>query len=300
VHDAAPTRPSVVDVQGIPVACEVRGEGVPVVLVHGWSDDRRYMIADLDPVFADDGGWRRVYLDLPGHGATPAPSWLSTQDQMLGVVAGFIDAIVQTDRFVIVGSSYGGHVALGIVRSMPDRILGAGLLVPDLPGSDGSRQLEEAVVLHEDRSVFAALAPDEEWIPRNLVVHERRMLDEIREHEVPAMRVADRAFLERLEAHYLPTGVAGRPGPAITGPSLIVTGRQDSVVGFRAAWALLDEFPRATFAVADMAGHWLGRVERPGLFRALVADWLQRMRMESSRRPAGDSVQGRDVKGSEE
>jgi hypothetical protein len=29
--------------------------------------------------------------------------------------------------------------------------------------------------------------------------------------------------------------------------------------------------------MADMAGHHFGRIERPGLFQALVADWLERM-----------------------
>jgi pimeloyl-ACP methyl ester carboxylesterase len=84
----------------------VRGDGVPIVLIHGWSADRRYMIADLEPVFATSPGWRRIYLDLPGHGATPAPSWLSTQDQMLAILSGFIDAVVSPDRFAVVGSSY--------------------------------------------------------------------------------------------------------------------------------------------------------------------------------------------------
>jgi pimeloyl-ACP methyl ester carboxylesterase len=153
--------------------------------------------------------------------------------------------------------------------------------VPDVPRPDGSRDVEEPVVLIEDLSVFEHLAPDETWIPETLVAHERRMLDEIREHDMPAYRIADYEFLALLEAHYLPTGPAGRPGTALARPSLLLTGRQDSTVGFRAAWDLLEEFPRATYAVLDMAGHQLGRVERPAAFRALVADWLERMRMES-------------------
>ena len=39
----------------------------------------------------------------------------------------------------------------------------------------------------------------------------------------------------------------------------------------------MDEFPRATYAVLDLAGHHIGRIERPELFRALVGDWLERM-----------------------
>ncbi len=39
---------TIVDVQGIPIEVEIRGEGRPILLVHGWSADRRTMIADLE------------------------------------------------------------------------------------------------------------------------------------------------------------------------------------------------------------------------------------------------------------
>ena len=266
-----------IDVQGIPIACEVRGEGRPILLIHGWSADRDYMLADLEPIFDEHPGWRRIYFDLPGHGATPAPEWLSTQDQMLSIVREFIDVVLPEGPFAIAGSSYGGHIALGLVRSIPERLSGAGLLVPAVPAPDGTLDVADAVVLFEDTSIFEDLAPDEEWMRDTLVVHERWMVDEIRVHDMPAYRRADDGFLARLETRLLPSGAAARPGPPFDRPSLILTGRQDSTVGYRAAWALLDEFPRATYAVLDMAGHQLGRIERPGAFRALIADWLERL-----------------------
>ncbi len=266
-------------VQGIPIAYEVRGEGRPILLIHGWSADRDYMLADLEPIFHEHPGWQRIYFDLPGHGATPAPEWLSTQDQMISIVRGFVDAVLPDAPFAIVGSSYGGHLGLGLVRSIPDRLSGAGLLVPAVPAPDGTLDAADAVVLFEDTSIFEDLAPDEEWMRDTLVVHERWMVDEIRAHDMPAYRRADYGFLARLEANLIATGAADRPGPPFDRPSLILAGRQDSTVGYRAAWALLDEFPRATYAVLDMAGHQLGRIERPGPFRALVGDWLERMVM---------------------
>ena len=266
-----------VEVQGIPIAYEVRGEGAPILLVHGWSADRRYMVADLEPVLAARPGWRRIYLDLPGHGATPAPPWLSTQDQMLSILLGFVDAVLPSGPFAVAGNSYGGFLALALVRTLPDRLRGAALLVPDVPGPDGSRDLPDPVTIFEDRSIFDGLAPDEEWIPAALPVHERRMLDEIRTHDMPAYRVADDGFLARLEANYLLTGVAGRPGPPFERPSLVLAGRQDARVGYRGALGLVEELPRATYAVLDLAGHHLGRIERPELFRALVGDWLGRL-----------------------
>ena len=266
-----------IDIQGIPIAWEVRGEGKPILLIHGWSADRDYMLADLEPIFDEHPGWRRIYFDLPGHGATPAPEWLSTQDQMLSIVREFIDVVLPEGPFAIAGSSYGGHIALGLVRSIPERLSGAGLLVPAVPAPDGTLDVADAVVLFEDTSIFEDLAPDEEWMRDTLVVHERWMVDEIRVHDMPAYRRADDGFLARLETRLLPSGAAARPGPPFDRPSLILTGRQDSTVGYRAAWALLDEFPRATYAVLDMAGHQLGRIERPGAFRALIADWLERL-----------------------
>jgi pimeloyl-ACP methyl ester carboxylesterase len=237
------------------------------------------MLADLEPIMGQHPDWQRFYLDLPGHGNTPAPGWLSTQDQMLSIVLEFIDAVMPGDEpFALAGSSFGGHLSLAIVRSIPDRIRGVALLVPDVPARDGSRDTAEQVTLVEDLSIFDDLAEDEQWIPKALVVHEERMLREIREHEIPAYRIADYDFLDRLNANYLVTGSAGQPGPPFSGPSLILTGRQDATVGYRSAWGLLDEFPRATFAVEDMAGHGFGRVERPELFAALVGDWLDRMR----------------------
>lgn len=266
-----------IEVQGIPIACEVRGEGTPILLIHGWSADHRYMLADLEPVFGREPGWQRIYFDLPGHGATPAPSWLSNQDQMLSIVLGLIDAVLPSGPFAVAGNSYGGYLTLALVRSLPDRLRGAALLVPDVPRPDGTRDLPASVTISPDPSIFDDLEPDEEWIPGALPVHERRMLDEIRAHDMPAYRAADYGFLARLGANYLLTGPAGPPGPPFERPSLILTGRQDSRVGYRGAWGLVDELPRATYAVLDLAGHHLGRIERPELFQALVRDWLRRL-----------------------
>ena len=68
------------------------------------------------------------------------------------------------------------------------------------------------------------------------------------------------------------------------GPTLFVLGRQDSVVGYRGAFALMDGYPRATVAVLDRAGHGLPW-EQPELFAALGSDWLDRVEQEGWRPP---------------
>ena len=274
-----------IDIQGIPVAYLERGSGTPILMIHGWQGDHRYMMADLEPTFSDEGDaddrWRRIYIDLPGHGETPAPSWLGGQEQVVSILIELVAALLGETPFAVAGSSYGGYLTLSLVRSLPEQLLGAALLVPDLPAADGSRDTPPRETVIEDPTAFDDLATDEEWIPDILVQQNRRAVEQIREHDMPSIRAADRNYLARLDKDYLLPERLAAPGRPFVRPSLILTGRQDATVGYRAAWGLTDEFPRATFASLDLAGHWLGRVERPELFRAVVCDWLDRMALDA-------------------
>jgi len=276
-QSAPPAATREIEIEGIRVALHARGEGRPILLLHGWSADHRYLCADLDPVLDARGGWCRIAFDLPGHGSTSAPDRLATQEAMLRIVAAVGERAFRGAPYAVAGNSYGGHLALGLVRTRPDDLLGAALLVPDVPRGDGTRDVADPVVIHPDPAAFDDLADDEAWIPGALPVHERRMLEEIRAHDMPAYRSCDRAFLERLDAAYGHTGAAADGSRPFTRPSLVVAGRQDGTVGWRRQMALQDEFPRGTFATLDLGGHHVGRIERPGPFGALVDDWLERM-----------------------
>lgn len=59
-------------------------------------------------------------------------------------------------------------------------------------------------------------------------------------------------------------------------PTLMLLGRQDSSVGYKDAWNILDKYPRVTFAVLDRAGHNL-HIEQEELFNSLVNEWLERV-----------------------
>ena len=91
--------------------------------------------------------------------------------------------------------------------------------------------------------------------------------------------MADTEFLTKIrqspENYGFSFDVDALPEP-FTAPTLIVTGRQDSSVGYRDAWTILENYPRATFVVLDRAGHGL-YVEQEDLFNALVNDWLDRV-----------------------
>src|SRR5207244_3162148 len=68
-----------------------RGDGLPVLALHGAGVDHREVMACLDPVLDAVTGCRRIYLDLPGMGRTPAPETISSADDVLEVLLAFID-----------------------------------------------------------------------------------------------------------------------------------------------------------------------------------------------------------------
>lgn len=54
-----------VAVQGSPIACEVRGEGRPILLVHGWSADHD-SLSTQDQMLAIVRGLRLRFARRPG------------------------------------------------------------------------------------------------------------------------------------------------------------------------------------------------------------------------------------------
>lgn len=61
----------------------------------------------------------------------------------------------------------------------------------------------------------------------------------------------------------------------VAAPTLVATGRQDSFVGYAAAFGWLAHLPRATHAVLDRAGHGLPH-DQPEFLAALMGEWLDR------------------------
>lgn len=122
-------------IDDVAVFYEQAGAGRPLLFLHGWSLDHRYELLDYEPIFQARAGWRRIYVDLPGMGRTPAPSWIDSMDQLLAVVLRLIDRLLPGQRFAIAGTSAGAYLARGVVARRAAQIDGvllrAPLIIPD-------------------------------------------------------------------------------------------------------------------------------------------------------------------------
>ncbi|MCL4554274.1 MAG: alpha/beta hydrolase [Actinobacteria bacterium] len=267
------------ELEGITVHYETRGEGSPIVMLHGWSVDHRWMVSGMEPLFRQRDGWKRIYPDLPGHGMTPGPDWITGRDQELDVVLDFIDAVIPGERFALAGASAGAYLARGVAYRRPAAIDGLLLTVPVIVADDARRHVPAHVTVAADPVLVSEVGPGEaDGLFEIAVVQSRKVLEYLRANG-PCAETGDEAYQEKIREHAenyafsFDVDALPEPCPA---PTLMVAGRQDSVVGYRDAWGILEDYPRGTFAVLDRTGHFL-EVEQQDLFHALAGEWLDRV-----------------------
>jgi pimeloyl-ACP methyl ester carboxylesterase len=269
----------------IPLHHVAFGAGTPLLALHGWSPDHRLMTGCLEPVFASRPAYRRIYPDLPGMGRTPAPESVASSDDILDALLTFVDEQLGAEPFLLVGESYGGYLARAIAGARPGQVAGLALICPIGTALEpAARTLPEHTVLHAEPGLVDALSADEAADYTEITVVQtpetlRRFLADV----APGLAAADPAALARIRARWR---LSREPeaGPAYQRPTLIVTGRQDSAVGYADQYALLPHYPRASYVVLDRAGHNL-QFEQPALFEALLSEWLDRV-AEDAQRPA--------------
>lgn len=254
----------------------VLGRGRPILVLHGGRLDHRHMVETLEPIFQSLDGWRRVYVDLPGHGCSPPEANIRSLDDVLAAVMAFVETVLG-ERCAIIGESRGGYLARGFAQLRPARVSGVALIVPARDWAADPSRLPAHLVAEPEPSLRSEVANDEVWHFDNfMVVQNRAILEKTRRCKVPALELCDAEQDARVAREFeLAHDLQGQ-APVFEGPSLIVAGRQDSTTGYLDAIDLLPQFPRATFAVLDSAGHGLAW-ERPELFDALLHDWLVRL-----------------------
>jgi pimeloyl-ACP methyl ester carboxylesterase len=266
----------------ITVFYEVRGEGRPILMLHGLPLDHRHMLDEMEPLFEYRPGWKRLYPDLPGMGQTVGPDWITCQDHVLNVLLDFIDHVIPGQRFVVAGLSYGGYLARGLVYCRGEQIDGVLLNVPAVAMRHSRRILPSRVVLVRDDALLADLeSPVRDGINDIVVVQTPWVVDRWKANIFPAVSIAQHEFIEQAGLHGDFSFDAAMAHMIFDRPTLILTGRQDDVCGYREAWDLLDHYPRATFAVLDNAGHCLVMEQQP-LFWALANEWLDRVEQGTS------------------
>jgi pimeloyl-ACP methyl ester carboxylesterase len=250
---------------------ETVGQGKPFVTISGIPSDHRIIKSWTEPIFEKRPGWQRLYFDLPGTGQTSGEG-ITTIDQVLDVVCDFIDAVLPNQHFTLLGVSAGGYLARGVVLRKAERIDGLCLLVPWLSEHE-DEELPATVTRVKDAAAMSQLSPeDAKRLVGLATVQSQRVVDWYQDVVIPARPGLNQSMIENRIYSFDLEALS----PPFEKPTLILTGRQDTHVGYQDGWNILEKYPRATFAVLDQAGHALG-VEQTNLFQALIHEWLDRV-----------------------
>jgi pimeloyl-ACP methyl ester carboxylesterase len=105
------------------------GEGAPVVLLHGLTATRRYVVMGSRAL--ERSSHRVVAYDARGHGrSTPAPDpGAYTYDELGRDLEAVLDQL-QIQRAVLAGASMGAHTSLWLALRAPERISGLVVITP--------------------------------------------------------------------------------------------------------------------------------------------------------------------------
>lgn len=266
-------------IKDISINYEVIGEGKPILMIHGFYPDHRLMMGCMEPVFGDEKGYKRIYIDLPGMGKSESAEWIKDSDTMLEIVIQFIEEIIPDENFLIAGQSYGGYLTRGVIYKMPGRVDGVLLICPVIIADYKKRTVPEHIVLVPDSKLLSKLTAEEaEDFNSSMVVQSERIYERNQNEIMAGVQIANSSFLQNFQQNgYAFSFDVDQLPKKFEKPALFLLGKQDSCVGYKDAWNVLENYTRASFVVLDRAGHSL-HIEQEELFHCMVREWLVRVK----------------------
>jgi pimeloyl-ACP methyl ester carboxylesterase len=188
-------------------------------------------------------------------------------------IAAIADSVLQAAprEFALGGLSMGGYVALEIMRQAPERVLKLAIFDsaarPDTPEQQERRRLLLAM---SRAGQFKGVTP--RLLP--MLIHPGRIADAALTTTITAMaeRVGRDAFTNQQTA--IMRRIDSRPFlPAISCPTLIVGGRQDSLTPPELVQEIADGIKGSRLEIIENCGH-LSVLEQPEATTALMRQWL--------------------------
>ncbi|MBN9097520.1 MAG: alpha/beta fold hydrolase [Pseudonocardia sp.] len=246
------------------------GSGDPVLLLHGSGPGVSAYANWQKTIPGLSGGFRVLAPDIVGYGSTSRPDdVVYSLRTWTDHVVGFMDAL-GVARAAFVGNSLGGRIALDLAERFPDRV--SRMVLMGAPGV--------GMVITEGLNALRAYEPSLENMRTLLLDHfaidKSIITDEL-------VKIRYEASVETYDAYRAmffdprhagnELGITEQQARSITTPSLLVHGREDSVVSPEVAWTMARLLPNADLHVFARCGHWT-QIERAEEFTELVRAFL--------------------------
>jgi pimeloyl-ACP methyl ester carboxylesterase len=219
------------NLNGIDLHYQVRGEGTPLFLLHGFTGSS----ADWAHVFPADPPGRLIIPDLRGHGRTGNQRWPLTHRQCADDLLALADHL-GVQRFRAVGVSLGANVLLHAATRQPERIEAMVLVAatPYLPAP--ARAIQRAFAADDQ--------PAAAWA-------EMRARHHLGDEQIRALWRQINAFADSHDdLAFTPPLLA-----TIRARTLIVNGDRDPLYPIRLSLEMYEAIPGASLWVIPGGGH---------------------------------------------
>ena len=255
------------------------GEGKPILIIHGLACNIELMKGCIEPIFKKVNGYKRIYIDLLGMGKSNNYSLeYASSDKILEMLLSFIKEKMDKE-FLLVGESYGGYLSRGILSKCYKNIEGLMLLCPMIIPDDTKRTLPEGNLKFHDKEFLEKIDKNKrELFLEYMIIANEKMYKRFEKEVISGIEQANNDFIKKLRENYSFSFNVDEEIKMInfSKPSLFITGRQDNTVGYYDLYNLLEDYPRATFVILDIAGHNL-QIEQEEVFNSLFLNWLERV-----------------------
>jgi pimeloyl-ACP methyl ester carboxylesterase len=244
-----------IEANGVELAYERRGEGPPVVFVHGLGGSRRAWL-ETAGLLADEG-FQGIAMDLRGAGESDKPPGPYSVEGWSQDLIALLDDL-RIDRPVLVGHSVGCMVVEHAALALEDRCAGLAMLGGAVRWADGFEavlteraELARSGRLNEVAEAVAAAGLSQKAHDEN---------PELVSSFIESFSSQDP---EGYAESALATARASMVEPeAIRCPALAFAGTEDAVTPPNASKEVAAAMPRGEFTTIDGGAHWC-LIERP-------------------------------------
>ncbi|MCF7803834.1 MAG: alpha/beta hydrolase [Candidatus Marinimicrobia bacterium] len=258
-----------VEVNGIDLNFGDSGEGVPVILLHGFPFDRNLW---YDQVSALQDHCRVITPDLRGFGDSKAPEEPVSMSQYAADVVAMMD-LLNIERAIVGGLSMGGYISLAIAEQYPERLLGL-ILSNTKASKDTAAQRQNRYNIsektHYDGTEFLVKDLLEKVLCENtlkehpdIVEYTQQMM---RRQPGAGVRGALAGMAERKDREFILS--------EIEVPVLVISGKNDSLIPVFDSKMMVREMPHAHLEIIADSGH-LSNLEQPELYNDILLRYIQ-------------------------
>jgi pimeloyl-ACP methyl ester carboxylesterase len=265
-----------IEVQGQTIHYTSVGKGLPLIILHGLYLDTITMEHAIEDTSIKLDGFRRIYIDLPGMGQSPAHNLENSTDTMIRLLSEVIEVLIGELPFIIIGYSYGGYLAQGIAKLLNEQVIGEVLICPVVIPESNLRKKAPIINQEIDYTYFVTLSEEKQKsYLSEMVVINKRTCQRTEADFSRAIALANRSFLKALyDGQYLST-IIENSHMIHRHKTLIFLGYQDNVVGYKDMLNRLNKYPKATVSLLTNASHSFF-LEQPDQFENLLDAWLRK------------------------